>query len=171
MDRRMQHSVFHTIAFLAFSCLAISTLASWCCKFMSRIFYPCNMVPHFHVPQVHVSHFQRPRCKLKVTHQKAARTLHCSVYSNWLARGQHQTGAICNVYYCLDLSVHIICQCAVQCRQMWRCHDWFRKENNNNTYSNAFLSCYNASTLCFCTTLCQLTCRNYDHPTFWFYLF
>ena len=38
MDRHMQHSVFHTIAFLAFSCLAISTLASWCCKFMSRIF-------------------------------------------------------------------------------------------------------------------------------------
>jgi len=29
--------------------------------FMSRIFHPCNMVPHFHVPQVHVSHFQRPR--------------------------------------------------------------------------------------------------------------
>ena len=52
MDRHMQHSVFHTIAFLAFSCLAfstlqhgaafsclaISTLASWCRKFMSRIF-------------------------------------------------------------------------------------------------------------------------------------
>ena len=38
MDRYMQHSVFHTIAFLAFSCLAISTLASWCRKFMSRIF-------------------------------------------------------------------------------------------------------------------------------------
>ena len=52
-DRHMQHSVFHTIAFLAFSCLAfsttpqhgaafsclaISTLASWCRKFMSRIF-------------------------------------------------------------------------------------------------------------------------------------
>ena len=33
------------------------------------------------------------------------------------------------------------------------------------TYSNAFLSCYNASTLCSCTTLCQLTCRTYDHPT------
>jgi len=29
--------------------------------FMSRIFHPCNMVPHFHVPQVHVSHFQRPQ--------------------------------------------------------------------------------------------------------------
>ena len=28
---------------------------------VSRIFHPCNMVPHFHVPQVHVSHFQRPR--------------------------------------------------------------------------------------------------------------
>ena len=25
--------------------------------FMSRIFHPCNMVPHFHVPQFHVSHF------------------------------------------------------------------------------------------------------------------
>ena len=34
----MLHSVFHTIEFLAFSCLAISTLASWCRKFMSRIF-------------------------------------------------------------------------------------------------------------------------------------
>jgi len=33
-------------------------------------------------------------------------------------------------------------------------------------YSNAFLSCYNASTPCFCTTLCQLTCRTSDHPTF-----
>jgi len=32
------------------------------------------------------------------------------------------------------------------------------------TYSNAFLSCYNASTPCFCTTLCQLTGRTY--PTF-----
>ena len=42
MDRHMQHSVFHTVAFLAFSCLAISTLASWCRKFMSRIF----SVPH-----------------------------------------------------------------------------------------------------------------------------
>ena len=40
--------------------------------------------------------------------------------------------------------------------------------NNNNNNSNAFLSCYNASTLCFCTTLCQLTCRTSDHPTFWF---
>ena len=37
-----------------------------------------------------------------------------------------------------------------------------------HSYSNAFLSCYNASTLCFCTTLCQLTCRTSDHPTFWF---
>ena len=35
-----------------------------------------------------------------------------------------------------------------------------------HTYSNAFLSCYNASTPCFCTTLCQLICRTYDHPTF-----
>ena len=60
MDRHMQHAMFHTIAFFAFSCLAISTLASWCRKFMSRIFHPCNMVPHFHVPQFHVSHFQRP---------------------------------------------------------------------------------------------------------------
>ena len=34
------------------------------------------------------------------------------------------------------------------------------------TYSNAFLSCYNASTPCFCTTLCHLTCRTSDHPTF-----
>ena len=48
----MQHAVFHTIAFLAFSCFAFSTLAIWCRKFMSRIFHPCNMVPHFHV-----SHF------------------------------------------------------------------------------------------------------------------
>ena len=61
MDRHMQHSVFHTIAFLEFLCLAISTIASWCRKFMSRIFHPCTTVPHFHVPQVHVSHFQRPR--------------------------------------------------------------------------------------------------------------
>ena len=30
------------------------------------------------------------------------------------------------------------------------------------------ISCYNASTPCFCTTLCQLTCRTSDHPTFWF---
>ena len=60
MDKHMQHAVFHTIAFLAFSCLAFSTLASWCRKFMSRIFHPCDMVPHFHVPQFHVSHFQRP---------------------------------------------------------------------------------------------------------------
>ena len=29
--------------------------------FMSRNFHPCNMVPHFHVPQVYVSHFQRPQ--------------------------------------------------------------------------------------------------------------
>jgi len=29
--------------------------------FMSRIFHPCNMVPHFQVPQFHVWHFQRPR--------------------------------------------------------------------------------------------------------------
>ena len=28
------------------------------------------------------------------------------------------------------------------------------------------ISCYNASTPCFCTTLCQLTCRTSDHPTF-----
>ena len=42
----------------------------------------------------------------------------------------------------------------------------FQKNNNNNF--NAFLSCYNASTPCFCTTLCQLTCRTYDRPTFWF---
>ena len=34
------------------------------------------------------------------------------------------------------------------------------------TYSNAFLSCCNALTPCFCTTLCQLTCRTYDSPTF-----
>ena len=60
MDKHMQHAVFHTIAFLAFSCLAFSTLASWCRKFMSRIFHPCDMVPHFHVPQFHVSHFQHP---------------------------------------------------------------------------------------------------------------
>ena len=48
-----------------------------------------------------------------------------------------------------------------------------RLKNDNNksrlhTYSNAFLSCYNASTPCFCTTLCQLTCRTYDNPTIWF---
>ena len=66
MDRHMQHSVFHTIAFLAFSCLAFSTPATWCRifmsrNFMSRIFHPCNVVPHFHVPKVHGSHFQRPR--------------------------------------------------------------------------------------------------------------
>ena len=30
MDRHMQHAVFHTIAFLAFSCLAFSTPATWC---------------------------------------------------------------------------------------------------------------------------------------------
>ena len=48
----MQHAVFHTIVFLAFSCFAFSTLAIWCRKFMSRIFHPCNPVPHFHV-----SHF------------------------------------------------------------------------------------------------------------------
>jgi len=30
--------VFHTIAFLAFSCLAISTPATWCRIFMSRKF-------------------------------------------------------------------------------------------------------------------------------------
>jgi len=51
MDRHMQYSVFHTIAFLAFSRFAFSTPA---------------MVPHFHVPQVHVSHFQRPRCAVWV---------------------------------------------------------------------------------------------------------
>ena len=39
------------------------------------------------------------------------------------------------------------------------------------TYSYAFLSCYNASTPCFCTTLCQLTCQTYDHLKFWFQLF
>ena len=33
---------------------------------MSRIFHPCNMVPHFHVPQFHVSHFQRPRCNVQL---------------------------------------------------------------------------------------------------------
>ena len=35
-----------------------------------------------------------------------------------------------------------------------------------HTYSNAFLSRYNASTPCFCTTLCQLTCRTSSHPPF-----
>jgi len=34
------------------------------------------------------------------------------------------------------------------------------------TYSNGFLSRYNASTLCFCTALCQLTYRTSSHPTF-----
>jgi len=34
----MQHAVFHTIAFLAFSCLAFSTPATWCRIFMSRNF-------------------------------------------------------------------------------------------------------------------------------------
>ena len=38
MDRHMQHSVFHTIAFLAFSYLAFSTPATWCRIFMSRKF-------------------------------------------------------------------------------------------------------------------------------------
>jgi len=38
MDRHMQHAVFHTIAFLAFSCLAFSTPATWCRIFMSRNF-------------------------------------------------------------------------------------------------------------------------------------
>ena len=40
MDRHMQHSVFHTrpIAFLAFSCPAFSTPATWCRIFMSRKF-------------------------------------------------------------------------------------------------------------------------------------
>jgi len=47
MDRHMQQSVFHTIAFLAFS-----TPATWCRIFMSRNFYPCKLVP-----QIHVSHF------------------------------------------------------------------------------------------------------------------
>ena len=32
--------------------------------FMSRIFDSCNTVPHFHVPQVNVSHFQRPRVEV-----------------------------------------------------------------------------------------------------------
>ena len=34
----MQHAVFHSIAFLAFSCLAYSTPATWCRIFMSRNF-------------------------------------------------------------------------------------------------------------------------------------
>ena len=38
MDRHMQHSVFHTITFLAFSYLAFSTPATWCRIFMSRKF-------------------------------------------------------------------------------------------------------------------------------------
>ena len=38
MDRHMQHAVFHTIAFLAFSCLAFSTPTAWCRIFMSRNF-------------------------------------------------------------------------------------------------------------------------------------
>ena len=38
VDRHMQHAVFHTIAFLAFSCLAFSTAATWCRIFMSRNF-------------------------------------------------------------------------------------------------------------------------------------
>ena len=38
MDRHMQHAVFHTIAFLVFSCLAFSTPATWCHIFMSRNF-------------------------------------------------------------------------------------------------------------------------------------
>ena len=38
MDRHMQHAVFHNIAFLAFSCLAFSTLATWCRIFVSRNF-------------------------------------------------------------------------------------------------------------------------------------
>jgi len=48
MDKHMQHSVFHTIAFLAFSCLAISTPATWCRIFMSRKF----MSRIFSVPQI-----------------------------------------------------------------------------------------------------------------------
>jgi len=35
---------------------------------------------------------------------------------------------------------------------------------NARETSYAFLSRYNASTLFFCTTLCQLTCRTYEHP-------
>jgi len=85
MDRHIQHSVFHTIAFLAFSCLAISTLASWCRKFMSRIFHPCNMVPHFHVPQIHVSHFQRPRRNIL-----QPRDLACGQWRNYTHRQLRQ---------------------------------------------------------------------------------
>ena len=48
MDKHMQHSVFHTIAFLAFSCLAFSTPATWCRIFMSRKF----MSRIFSVPQI-----------------------------------------------------------------------------------------------------------------------
>ena len=36
-----------------------------------------------------------------------------------------------------------------------------KKETSYLFYSNAFLSCYNASSPCFCTTLCQLICRTY----------
>ena len=48
MDRHMQHEVFHTIAFLAFSCLAFSTPATWC-----RIFMPRNFMSRiFSVPKI-----------------------------------------------------------------------------------------------------------------------
>ena len=40
-----------------------SILSRFSCIFMSRIFHPCNMVLHFHVPLFHVSHFQRPHAQ------------------------------------------------------------------------------------------------------------
>ena len=153
MDRHMQHSVFHTIAFLAFSCLAISTLASWCCKFMSRI---------FSVPGV--------SSKWPTRRQHG---LYTAAYTQTdLPEGSTKPGqyvmSIIALIYRSTLFVSV--QCSVV-----RCEDvttGFTKKIIIILIPTHFYHArYNASTLCFCTTLCQLTCRNYDHPTFLFYLF
>jgi len=79
----------------------------------------------------------------------------------------------------LDVGIDVDCGCSFLTYYAVCAALWHNKRNKViiimmmmrerlHTYSNAFLSCYNATTLCFCTTLCQLTCRTYDHLTFLF---
>ena len=72
----MQHAVFHTIAFLAFSCLAFSTLAIWCRKFMSRIF----SVPVVDPGASHHMHHLYGRHWLNLPHVISAAVLHVIAY-------------------------------------------------------------------------------------------
>ena len=55
--------------------------------FMSRSFHPCKLLPHFHVPQVHVSHFQRPRLRQAGRKNVSARVpTHTQTYARTAGR-------------------------------------------------------------------------------------